>query len=169
MTPKSCTSSSDSYPDDEFLITLEDAVKFFSVPANSLDCLIRRRWPDGIVRCPVCQATAVRYLASRDLWECKTKHPKSQFSIRAGTMFEDSHIPVASWLTAIWMVANREAPSSREMARRLGITQKSAWSMLRRINSGRKIITEGQAELSVRDFGSLRREHGDSPRGRRAS
>jgi len=170
MTPKVCTSNSAVYPDDDSLVTFEDAVKFFSVPSNSLECLIRRRWPDGIVRCPTCQGTAVHYLASRDLWECKTKHPKSQFSIRAGTIFEDSHIALGSWLTAIWMVANMGKPSSHEMARRLGITQKSAWSMLRRINCGREIITAGQisqSELSVRDFGSLRWEQGDSPRRRR--
>ena len=82
------------------------------------------------------------------------RHPKSQFSLRAGTIFEDSHIPLGLWLTAIWMLANLSQLSSHEAARRLGITQKSAWSMLRRIKSALKKAAQkrnSQCELSVRD------------------
>jgi hypothetical protein len=122
--------------EDDHLDTFENALKWFSVPANSIACLIRRRWPDGVVYCPTCGAQEVRYLASRELWECKTRHAKSQFSIRLGTIFEDSHIPLGLWLAAIWIVANGALPSSHEVGRRLGITQKSAWSMLRRIKCG---------------------------------
>jgi hypothetical protein len=161
MSPGSCTVASVSDPDNGALGTLEDALKWFSVPSNSTACLVRKRWPDGIVRCPSCGGTDVRYLASRNLWECRAKHPKSQFRIRAGTIFEDSHIAVGLWLTAIWMVANLSKPSSHEMARRLGITQKSAWSMLRRIKCAREAAKGGaslQSEVSVRDRGSLLRE-----------
>ncbi len=141
-------------PDDESLKTFDSAVKWFSVPANTIDCIVRKRWPDGIVRCPVCGGTENRYLPSRELWECRARHPKSQFSIRAGTIFEDSHIPLGLWLTAIWMLANLARPSSHELARRLGITQKSAWSMLRRIKCAEKKAAEkknSQFEMSVRD------------------
>ena len=91
------------------------------------------------------------------------RHPKSQFSVRAGTIFEDSHIPLGLWLAAIWMLANQGRPSSHEVARRLGITQKSAWSMLRRIKCAWKKAEEkrnSQSDLSVRDrqSGSLRWE-----------
>jgi len=135
---------------NDHLDTFDNARKWFSVPANSIVCLIKRRWPDGIVLCPTCGSKEVRYLASRELWECKTRHPKSQFSIRLGTIFEDSHIPVGTWLAAIWIVANGELPSSHEVARRLGITQKSAWSMLRLIKLGWQ-DRSSQSEESVRD------------------
>ncbi len=146
--------SSVRYPEDESLNTFENALKWFSVPSNSTACIIRMRWPDGIVRCPVCGGKEVHYLASRGLWECKTRHPKSQFSVRAGTLFEDSHIPLGLWLAAIWIEANLPQPSSHELARRLGITQKSAWSMLRRIKCAHRKAEEkldSQSELSVRD------------------
>lgn len=124
------------------------------MPPNSIVCVIGKRWPDGVVRCPACGRKDVRYLASRGLWECKTRHPKAQFSIRAGTIFEDSHIALNLWLAAIWMVANEPWPSSHEVARRLSITQKSAWSMLRRIKFASHKGGEGaeaQLELSVLD------------------
>jgi hypothetical protein len=154
MSPISTAPFKASYIDDEFLSSFESAASWFSDPANSIACLMRRRWPDGVVRCPVCGSSEVRYLASRELWECKSRHPKSQFSIRAGTIFEDSHIPLGLWLTAIWMAANAPKPSSHEVARRLGITQKSAWSMLRRIRlAWQQPIpdAEYQSELSVRE------------------
>jgi hypothetical protein len=150
-------------PDNESLKTLEGALKWFSVPSNAIGCIVLKRWPDGVVRCPVCGGKEIRYLASREVWECRTQHPKSQFSVRAGTIFEHSHISLGLWLTAIWMLANRVRPSSHEVARRLGITQKSAWSMLRRIECAWKKAEEkrfSQFELSVRDRrpGSLRWE-----------
>jgi hypothetical protein len=138
-------------------------MKWFSVPANSTGCIVSKRWPDGVVRCPSCGRKDVRYLASRGLWECKTRHPRSQFSIRTGTILEDSHIPVHLWLAAIWMAANAARPNSHELARRLGITQKSAWSLLRRIKFASQKSSggaEAQRESAVRDreAGSLRRE-----------
>lgn len=141
-------------PDDESLKTFDSALKWFSDPSNTIGCIVKKRWPDGVVRCPVCGGKEIHYLPSRELWECKTRHPKSQFSVRAGTIFEDSHIPLGLWLAAIWMLANVERPSSHEVARRLGITQKSAWSMLRRMKCALKKSAEkrgSQFELSVRD------------------
>jgi hypothetical protein len=132
--------------------TFESARDWFSTPAHSIRYLAARRWPDGIVRCPVCGGAEVSYLASRGLWECRTRHPLSQFSIRVGTIFEDSHIPLGLWLTAIWMMANQVKLSSHELARRLGITQKSAWSMLRRIkNAWQEASDRRQSQSSVRD------------------
>lgn len=142
------------FPADGSLDTFENALKWFSVPSNCTACIVSKRWPDGIVRCPVCDGKNVHYLASRGLWECKTRHPKSQFSLRAGTIFEDSHIPLALWLAAIWVEANLSQTSSHEVARRLGVTQKSAWSLLRRIRCARRKAAEkrsAQLELSVRD------------------
>jgi hypothetical protein len=138
----------------ETLNTFEDAFRWFKVSENSIACIVRRRWPDGVVRCPVCGSRDVRYLASRELWECRMRHPRAQFSVRVGTIFEDSHIALGLWLTAIWMVANLSQLSSHEVARRLGITQKSAWSMLRRIKCATKAAESkrlSQPGTSVRE------------------
>jgi transposase-like protein len=136
--------------------TFEAALKWFSLDSNSLKCLITSRWPDGVVRCPVCGSSDIRFLESRQLWECKARHPKSQFSVRVGTILEGSHIRLPIWMTAIWMTANETKVSSHEVARRLGITQKSAWSMIRRIKFAHKKAGElphpQTEEPVVRDF-----------------
>jgi transposase-like protein len=116
--------------------TFDEAVAYFSNPDSCFSYLISRRWPGGEVTCPTCGSSDVRFLASRRIWECKKKHPQSQFSIRVGTVFEDSPISLDKWLIAIWMFANSERPpSSYEIARVLGVTQKSAWFMLKRIQT----------------------------------
>jgi hypothetical protein len=85
----------------------------------------------------VCGSTSVRFLATRQLWECKAKHAGVQFSVKIGTVFEDSHIPLGLWLVALWMLANSQRKiSSYDLARELGITQKSAWFMLKRVAAG---------------------------------
>jgi len=113
--------------------TLQSAINYFSDPDNCLNYLIARRWKDGTV-CPTCGSKEVSFVPSRRVWQCKTRHPKSQFSIKVGTIFEDSPIGLDKWLTAMWMVANcKNGVSSWEMHRTLGVTQKSAWFMLQRI------------------------------------
>jgi transposase-like protein len=73
-------------------------------------------------------------MTTRRVWQCKTRHPKSQFSIKVGTIYEDSAIGLDKWLTATWMVSNcKNGVSSYEIARSIGVTQKSAWFMLHRI------------------------------------
>jgi hypothetical protein len=153
-----------SCSEDDFLDTFDNARKWFSVPSNGRAYLIRRRWPDGIVRCPRCGSQDVRYLALRELWDCKARHLKSQFSIRSGTILEDSRISLGLWLAAIWMVANAPPPSSRELALRLGITQNSACSMLRRIKCGRHTAGDPtcQPAESVRDAKSRLHANNDS-------
>src|SRR5580765_1649680 len=113
--------------------TLQEAIRYFSNPDNCIAYLVARRWPNGIV-CPTCDSTNVGYIASRRMFQCKTRHPKAQFSIKVGTIFEDSAIGLDKWLTAMWMVANcKNGISSYEVHRALGITQKTAWFMLQRI------------------------------------
>jgi transposase-like protein len=81
----------------------------------------------------------VSYVPARRLWQCKTRHAKCQFSVKVGTIFEESPIALKSWLMAMWMIANcRNGISSYEIARALGITQKSAWFMLHRIRLAMK-------------------------------
>lgn len=113
--------------------TLQQAIKYFASPDNCLNYIVARRWPDGVV-CPTCGSKNVSFVQSRRLWQCKTRHPKAQFSVKVGSIFEDSAIPLDKWLAGMWMVANcKNGVSSWEIHRALGITQKSAWFMLHRI------------------------------------
>lgn len=114
--------------------TLLEAIRYFSDPEVCHDFMVKMRWPDGIVVCPTCGRDDVRYIATRRLYECKDKHPKRQFSVKVGTVFEDSPIGLDKWLAAVWMIANaKNGVSSYELSRAIGVTQKSAWFMLQRI------------------------------------
>src|SRR5271168_1594499 len=113
--------------------TLTDAIVYFQNPDNCLDYLAVRRWKNGVT-CPTCGRKDVTFLASRRLWQCKTRHPKAQFSIKTGTVLEDSPLGLEKWLPVMWMVANcKNGVSSWEIHRSLGVTQKTAWFMLHRI------------------------------------
>jgi transposase-like protein len=113
--------------------TLQAAIIFYNDPDNCLNHLVAQRWPDGVT-CPTCGGKDVKFIPTRRIWECKTKHPKKQFSIKVGTIFEDSPIGLDKWLTASWMVANcKNGVSSYEIHRAIGVTQKTAWFMLHRI------------------------------------
>lgn len=114
--------------------TLQAAVLYFADEEICIRYLAARRWPKGKAICPTCGSADVRFLPTRRIWECKAKHARRQFSIKVGTIFEDSAIPLSKWLMAIWMVANcKNGVSSYEIHRALGVTQKSAWFMLHRI------------------------------------
>ena len=114
--------------------TLQQAFIHFSKPENCNAFMIAMRWPDGIVRCPTCDAEKVTYLAKANLFKCYEKHPRAKFSLKVGTIFEDSPLGLDKWLTAIWLIANaKNGISSYELSRHLGIMQKSAWHMLHRI------------------------------------
>jgi transposase-like protein len=113
--------------------TLQQAIQYFSDPSNCLNYLAARRWPKGVT-CPRCGSQNVGFVASRRIWQCRTRHDHAQFSIKTGTIFEDSPIGLDKWLTAMWLVANcKNGISSYEIARDLGVTQKTAWFMLHRI------------------------------------
>jgi transposase-like protein len=114
--------------------TLLEAIRHFSDAGVCLDFMVTLRWPDGTVKCPTCGSDKVTFLASRRLWQCKAQHSKRQFSVKVGTIFEDSPIGLDKWFAAIWMLANdRNGISSYEVARSVGVTQKTAWFMLDRI------------------------------------
>src|SRR6266567_891291 len=113
--------------------TLQEAIIHFADPDNCLSYLVARRWPDGVI-CPTCDRKDARFLANQRKWQCKSVHDHRQFSVKVGTIFEDSPLPLDKWLVAIWMIANcKNGVSSYEVARALGVTQKSAWFMLHRI------------------------------------
>ncbi|HET6142255.1 MAG TPA: IS1595 family transposase [Candidatus Acidoferrales bacterium] len=113
--------------------TLQEAIKHFSNPDNALAYMVGLRWPSGVV-CPTCGRKDARFLANQGKWQCKSVHAKRQFSAKVGTIFEDSPISLEKWLTAVWMIANcKNGVSSYEIARTIGVTQKSAWFMMHRI------------------------------------
>jgi transposase-like protein len=119
--------------------TLQQATVYFSNPDNCVAFLMSRRWSDGVVKCPICDREGAKYIEARRVWQCKTRHKGSQFSIKVGTIFEDSALPLDKWLMAMWMVANcKNGISSHEIARSTGVTQKSAWHMLHRIRLAMK-------------------------------
>ena len=97
------------------------------------------RWPDGKVRCPACNSDKVAYLPKARVYWCKGDHKRPKFSLKVGTVFEDSPIPLSKWLPAVWMLVNdKNGISSWELHRALGVTQKSAWFMLHRIRAALK-------------------------------
>ncbi len=121
--------------------TLQEAIRYFTDPDTCLTFMVEIRWPDG-VKCPGCGSADVRFLATRRLWECKTKHPKRQFSAKVGTIFEDSALGLDKWFAAIWLIANaKNGISSYEIGRALGVTQKTGWFMLHRIRTAMKAGT----------------------------
>ena len=114
-------------------VTLQQAIRYFSDPDNCLNYIVARRWPNG-VECPRCGSKNVTFMASRRVWQCKTRHDRSQFSIKVGTIFEDSPLGLDKWLPAVWMIGNcKNGISSWEIHRALGVTQKTAWFMLHRV------------------------------------
>lgn len=111
--------------------TLVDAVRYFADPDVCLSFVANLRWPHGPV-CPECGGVEPSFLKTRRLWKCKAC--KKQFSVKVGTIFEDSPIGLDKWLPALWMIVNcKNGVSSHEMGRTLGVTQKTAWFMLHRI------------------------------------
>jgi len=113
--------------------TLQEAIVYFSDPDNCIRYLSERRWKNGVT-CPTCGSRDVSYVASRRIWQCRTRHAKAQFSIKVGTIFQDSPITLDKWLMTMWMLANcKNGVSSYEIHRATGVTQKSAWFMLHRI------------------------------------
>jgi transposase-like protein len=128
----------------EFPTTLQQAIIYFADPENASNFLSQLRWPNG-VECPICEGAKVSYLSTRRLWKCLAC--KKQFSVKVGSIMEDSPIGLDRWLAAIWLIANaKNGISSCELARSLGMTQKSAWFVLHRI---RKAMQNGSfAKLS---------------------
>jgi transposase-like protein len=114
--------------------TLQEGIVYYSDPDNCLRKLASLRWPDGIVICPNCGSKSVSFNAQRRTWKCSVHHSRREFSIKVGTIFEDSPLPLSKWLAALWMVVNcKNGISSYENHRDLGVTQKTAWFMGHRI------------------------------------
>src|SRR6185295_13865699 len=111
--------------------TLLEAVRYFSDPDVALTFFAGIRWPNGAA-CPRCDSTEVGFLSTRRIWKCKTCY--KQFSAKVGTVLEDSPISLEKWMPALWLIVNcKNGISSYELARALGVTQKTGWFMLSRL------------------------------------
>lgn len=117
---------------DELPKTLHEAITYFAQGDNALNFMSRLRWPDGKPKCPHCESTKCTFMKSRQKWQCKSC--RKQFSVKVGTVMEDSPIKLDKWLCAIWLIANaKNGVSSYEIHRSLGVTQKTGWFLLHRI------------------------------------
>jgi transposase-like protein len=118
--------------DTEFPETLQEAIQYFTNPDTALQFVASIRWPDGKACCPKCNSSNIGFLATRRMWKCRGC--QKQFSVKVGTIFEDSPLGLDAWLPAFWMIVNaKNGISSCELGRALGVTQKTAWFMLHRI------------------------------------
>jgi len=107
--------------------TLLDAVKYFLDVDTCIEFMSLLRWPEGVT-CPHCSSDQVGFLKTRRIWKCKNKPCRKQFSIKTGTVLEDSPIGLDKWLSAIWLIVNaKNGISSYEIHRSIGLTQKTAW------------------------------------------
>jgi transposase-like protein len=115
--------------------TLQQAVVYFADSERCIEAAISLRWQDGKVTCPTCGSDKVHFIGTRSIWRCKgAKHDRQQFSVKIGTVMEDSPITLDKWMVAMWLLsAAKNGISSYELGRAIGITQKSAWFMLHRI------------------------------------
>lgn len=116
--------------------TLQEAVLYFADPTNCRDYLAARRWPNG-AECPRCGSKNVLFLEKYNRWHCREKHDAPQFTLKTGTIMEDSPLGLDKWLMAMWLLANcKNGISSYEIHRAMKVTQKTAWFLLSRIRLG---------------------------------
>jgi transposase-like protein len=111
--------------------TLQAAIKHYSDEQVCIDAVAKMRWPNG-PECPACGHKDHYYLKTQKRWKCKECY--KQFTVKLGTVFEDSPLSLTKWLPALWMLCNnRNGISSWELHRALGVSQKAAWFMLQRL------------------------------------
>src|SRR5229473_687542 len=142
--------------------TLQEAIQYFSNFENCRAFMAEIRWPNGAVQCPYCGSEKVTFLAKARVYRCYGEHPRQKFSLKVGTIFEDSPIPLEKWLPAVWLLVNcKNGVSSYEVARALDVTQKTAWFMLHRIRlamqQGSFDKMSGQIEADETYIGGLAR------------
>ena len=126
--------------------TLLQAVRFFADEDEAIRFVADMRWPDGEQACPKCGSIDKHYfMKTRKRWKCR--YCRHQFSVKVDTIFEGSPIKLSKWLPAVWMLGNsKNGISSYELARALGVTQKTAWFMLHRIREAM-----GDDDFSIMD------------------
>lgn len=152
--------------------TMLEAVRFFGEFEHCRTFMVAARWSGGVVRCPRCDSDHVTYLEKARVWKCYGKHDRPKFSLKVGTIFEDSSIPLEKWLPVVWLLANcKNGISSYEVARALGVTQKTAWFMLHRarlaMQTGSFMKLKGEVEVDETFIGGKARSMHIAQRKRR--
>ena len=126
--------------------TLQEAILYFANPVNCREYLVARRWPDGVT-CPRCNSGNVLFMEKYNRWHCREKHDAPQFTLKTGTLMEDSPIGLDKWLMAMWQIVNsKNGISSYEVHRAIGVTQKTAWFLDHRI---RLMLGDDSTESSL--------------------
>jgi transposase-like protein len=156
----------------ENINTLQEAIIHFGDFENCRKLIVQLRWPDGVVRCPYCGSDKLTYLKKTRVWKCYAKHERPTFSLKTGTIFEDSPVGLDKWLPALWLVVNcKNGISSCELARDLGVTQKTAWFMAHRLRfalkHGGSELLSGEVEADETFIGGKARNMHVSKRKRR--
>lgn len=129
----------------ESVKTLQQAIIHFQDFENCKKLMIELRWPDSKIACPRCGAEKVTFLAKPRVWKCYAGHKQPTFSLKTGTVLEESPVGLDKWLPALWLVVNcKNGISSCELAKDLGVTQKTAWFMAHRL---RFALTVGGSNL----------------------
>lgn len=151
--------------------TLQEAIIYFDNPTNYREYLVARRWPNG-VECPRCGSKNVLFLEKYNRWHCREKHDAPQFTLKTGTIMEESPIGLDKWLTAMWQIVNcKNGVSSYEIAKAIGVTQKTAWFLDHRIrlalNSGSFEKLTGEVEADETFIGGKARNMHVAKRQRR--
>jgi transposase-like protein len=146
---------------EQELNTLQEAIAHFSNPVNCREYVVARRWPNGVA-CPHCGSPKVKFSEKHNRWQCSSHHDKRQFTIKTGTIFEDSPLPLGKWLCAMWQVVNcKNGVSSYEVHRPIGVTQKTAWFMDHRIRLALRMGSfeklSGEVEVDETFIGGLAR------------
>ncbi|HVM61701.1 MAG TPA: IS1595 family transposase [Verrucomicrobiae bacterium] len=157
---------------NEFPETLKEAIQYFADADNAHNFMVAIRWPDGKVTCPRCQSSDTVYMAERRLYRCRACQKQS--SVKIGTIFEESPLGLDKWLPAFWMICNaKNGISSCELARALGVTQKTAWFMLHRIRlalrDGSIGKLSGEIEVDETYVGGISRKMNNRQRRKRAT
>ena len=118
--------------------SLLDAVRYYTDPQVCFAALIAVKWPDNKIVCPKCDCDQVGVIRSRSMLQCKSKECRKQFSVKVGTIFEDSPLGLDKWFGAVWHAANANGISSSKLGHALGVTQKTAWFMIHRLRLAMK-------------------------------
>jgi transposase-like protein len=152
--------------------TLQECVRYFADEDRALNFMKAIRWADGVVRCPHCGSKDVAFMPARRIWRCRKD--QKQFSVKVGTIMEDSPIGLDKWLCAFWLIVNaKNGISSYEIMRALGLTQKTSWFLLHRIRlamqEGGGFMMNGEVEVDETYIGGRSRTMNNKQKARRKS
>jgi transposase-like protein len=125
-------------------MTIIDLCTTFSTDERARELLERLRWPNG-PECPRCNDSAVRLEKSPKLLYCK--RCDYQFTVTAGTVFNDSHLPLIKWLTATYLICeSKKGMSAMQLKRTLGTSYKTSWYLCHRIRSAMATTERGMLD-----------------------